>query len=234
MTTTEPQAGAGPSLSVQLVTALDATWRAIQARHPEVPDVAITMGSGTTGRRGSVKLGHFAARRWVRRTASESERADVEQHVHELEVGGEGLGRGGLATLETLLHEATHALAEVRKVPDTGDNGRYHNIKFASLARELGLDAANSGNKHGWNATSATKSTAELYAAQVEALDAAITVYRLPDPTSTPGSATSGRMLAAVCGCDKPRRFRIARGVLDLGAITCSVCRKQFTLEGDG
>jgi hypothetical protein len=55
-----------PALTIteKLVAALSGAWRAIQARHPEVPDVVLTLGSGTVGaRRGRVTLGHFAAGR---------------------------------------------------------------------------------------------------------------------------------------------------------------------------
>lgn len=55
----------GTSITERLVAALTATWRAIQDRHGDVPDVVLTLGSGTLGaRRGEVTLGHFAAGRW--------------------------------------------------------------------------------------------------------------------------------------------------------------------------
>ncbi len=58
-------ARAGTSITERLVAALTATWRAIQDRHANVPDVVLTLGSGTLGaRRGEVTLGHFAAGRW--------------------------------------------------------------------------------------------------------------------------------------------------------------------------
>jgi hypothetical protein len=66
----------------QLVGALAAAWRAIQARHAEVPDVVITVGSGTPGvKPGQVRFGHFAAARWQRGDTA----------LAGLFVGGEGL-----------------------------------------------------------------------------------------------------------------------------------------------
>jgi hypothetical protein len=44
----------------------------------------------------------------------------------EVFVGGEGLIRGAASVLETLLHEAAHALAYVRDIKDTSRQGRYH------------------------------------------------------------------------------------------------------------
>lgn len=226
--TTETQASAGPSVSERLVTALADTWRAIQARHPDLPEVVFVFGSGATGRRKTIKHGHFASRRWARREAGGGE----EKRVHEVLVGGEGLVRGPLGVLETALHEAGHVLAEVRGIDDTSMGGRYHNRKFAAVARELGLDVADNGGSNGWSGTSVPEATARLYAPQLEVLAGALSVYRLPDPGNEPGSAATGRMRAAVCGCARPRRFRIARGVLELGAITCGVCGEPFTLEG--
>ena len=55
----------GASITGRLVAALTAAWTAIQSRHPDVPDVVLTLGSGTLGaRRGEVRWGHFAAGRW--------------------------------------------------------------------------------------------------------------------------------------------------------------------------
>ena len=47
------------TISPRLVTALDRTWAAIQARHPDVPAVVIALGSGS-GNGLRLKLGHFA------------------------------------------------------------------------------------------------------------------------------------------------------------------------------
>jgi hypothetical protein len=63
MTSSTPTTGT--AMAEALVAALAETWRAIQNRHPDVPDVVLTVGSGTLGaRRGEVTLGHFAAGRW--------------------------------------------------------------------------------------------------------------------------------------------------------------------------
>jgi hypothetical protein len=65
MTTTEQTSPV--TIAEQLVGALTAAWRAIQARHPEVPDVVLTVGSGTIGvKPGQARFGHFAAACWQR------------------------------------------------------------------------------------------------------------------------------------------------------------------------
>jgi hypothetical protein len=240
MTATEAatQVAGESSISERLVAALADTWRAIQARHAGVPDVALVLGSGTTGRRRTTKLGHFASRRWVRtRPAGTGESVDDghqaagDEFVHELLVGAEGLVEGAVPVLCTLLHEAAHGLAEVRGIADTSGKGVYHNLKFRRLAEELGLVVTDVGGR-GWSHTTVPETTAALYAPQVEALTSAITAHRVPESTRRPGSPPAGRMLAAVCGCPTPRRFRIARATMELGGITCDRCHQPFTLTG--
>jgi hypothetical protein len=53
--------------------------------------------------------------------------------------GGEWFAEGAEHTLTTILHEAAHALADVRQVQDTSRQGKYHNRRFVQLAAELGL-----------------------------------------------------------------------------------------------
>lgn len=90
-------------VTVPLVTALEAIWLAIQQRHPDVPDVVLTLGAGSLGERaGHLRLGHFAANRWQH---GENER------LPELFVGGGRLQRRPVEILGTLLHEAAHAAA---------------------------------------------------------------------------------------------------------------------------
>ena len=55
-------------------------------------------------------------------------------------IAGECLAEGPSQTLQTMLHEAVHALAHVRGVKDTSRGGKYHNKReFVALAGELGL-----------------------------------------------------------------------------------------------
>ena len=52
-------------LASDLTVALEALWRAIQQRHPDVPPAVITVGSGQ-GPDGSMKKwGHYARSAWA-------------------------------------------------------------------------------------------------------------------------------------------------------------------------
>ena len=123
-----------------LVAALEHTWQTIRTRHPQVPEAVLVVASGAEGKR--LNLGHFAPHRWQ---VNGTDR-------HEVLVGGEGLQRGPVEVLGTLLHEAAHGLAQARGIQDTSRQGRYHNRRYATLAGELGLEVA-SVKPIGWSAT---------------------------------------------------------------------------------
>jgi len=226
--------------AADLVHAIQDTWEAIRDRHPDVPEVVVTLGAGSLGRRGALTLGHFAAARWVRN----------EDEVHELFVGGEGLARGAAEVLGTLLHEAAHGMATTRQIQDTSRQGRYHNAKFAAIAREVGIEVEHS-RELGWSTTTVPETTAEDYHEQVAALDAAIFAYRRiegglifgggttgttgsgsdngDDGAQQPKSKKNGHAL--VCGCG--RKIRASNAVHEAGPILCGLCDEPFTLPED-
>jgi hypothetical protein len=209
-----PSAGVSP----RLVTELDRAWSAIRSRHPDVPEVVIALGSGSDGRRGSLRLGHFAADRW--------ERGDG--RLPELFVGGEGLGRGAREVLGTLLHEAAHGVASTRDIVDTSRQGRWHNAKFRDLAAEVGIEVARVPSL-GWSQTTVPDATAAAYQAELQHLEAAITAFRHAEPRGRGGRASSNNGVSARCGCG--RRIRVAASVLALGPVTCGICGEDFTAD---
>jgi len=210
MTTARPTDGNAASV---LVAALEHTWMAIRARHPQVPEVVMAVASGSVGRRGDLKLGHFADRRWRVATAERPE----------LFVGGEGLAAGAVEVLGTLLHEAAHGLAATRGVQDTSRQGRYHNRRYAALAGELGLTVQRAGSR-GWTATQVPAETATVYDAVVDDLARALVLWRRAEHPG-PGKRASN-LLAAVCGCG--RRIRAARSTLAQAPVVCGRCGGPF------
>lgn len=226
--------------SADLVHAIEATWQAIRDRHPDVPDVVVTLGAGSLGHRGALVLGHFAPLRWQRG-------ADA---VHELFVGGEGLARGARAVLGTLLHEAAHGIASTRGVQDTSRQGRYHNGRFRGLAVEVGIEVEHS-KLLGWSTTTLPDHTADAYAEQVANLEAAIFAHRRiegggilgpgagPDngdgddqgangDDENPEPKTKKNGHALVCGCG--RKIRCSNAVHEAGPILCGLCNEPFSL----
>jgi hypothetical protein len=195
-----------------LVAALEHAWQVIRTRHPDVPAAVLVVASGSEGKR--LNLGHFAPHRWQ---VNGSDR-------HEVLVGGEGLHRGALEVLGTLLHEAAHGLAQTREVQDTSRGGRYHNRRYAHLARELGLEVA-SAKPIGWSATTVPQHTATAYAGQLEELQTALVLWRRQEHRIGTGSR-SRNLLAAVCGCG--RRIRVAKATLAEAPILCGTCQQPF------
>lgn len=228
------------TITERLVGTLTLAWRAIRAAHPDVPDVVLTLGSGTLGRRGGeTMLGHFAENRW---TTADGRR-------HELFVGGEGLALGAVCLMETLLHEAAHGVAAVRDIKDTSRQGRYHNRRYKALAEELGLRVTED-RSIGWSPTKLTPEAAEQYADVISDLQTAIRAYRVSEHATgqgTVGETADGaeagdhdqadeeapkkdtNLAVAQCAC--PRKIRVARSTLELAAITCQACGEQFGID---
>jgi hypothetical protein len=204
-----------------LVVAIECTWAAIQERHPDVPDVVLTLGNGSA-RSGQLTLGHFHDGKW----------ATGDTRLPELFVGGEGLARGPRAVLGTLLHEATHGVAAIRGIKDTSRQGRYHNTRFRDLATELGIRVERDP-RIGWSITSVPDVTAQHYGDQIAALDTAIKAHRLADVHGA-GRTTSNNGLVATCECEPPRKIRLSRTAYDAGAITCGACKADFTARDTG
>jgi hypothetical protein len=209
--TLKRQAGTGA-----LIAALEHGWRAIQRYHPDVPAAQVIVGQGSGHGRGLL-LGHLAPDRW-----QPVDQPDA--FIHELLIAGEGLTLGADDVFTTELHEAVHALAVARRIADTSRDGRYHNRHFKTLAEELGL-AVTRDSTQGWSETVLPAHTRARYADAVDAIAAAITAHRLPEP------AASGRNLAAaLCRCAVPRRIRVAPRTLAAGAITCELCGHRFAV----
>ncbi|WP_433593985.1 hypothetical protein [Nocardia sp. CA-145437] len=202
-----------------LVTALENVWAVIRSRHPDVPEVVLTVGAGSTG--GSdLTLGHFAPQRWVR--------GDYE--LHELFVGGEGLQRGGVDVFGTLLHEAAHGVAVTRAIKDTSRQGRWHNERYRALGVELGLALAHHP-KFGWSVTTVPDLTQQQYSEVLDELAFALVAYRRREPNRRGGRTSSNNGLSAACMCG--RKIRVSRTTLAAGPIYCGTCGGEFVTEGE-
>jgi hypothetical protein len=230
--TTTRRCGDGGGATGPLVLALEAAWETMRERHPAIAPAVIVVASGTMG--GSPRYGHFAAARW-RRAVDGGELAEIL-------VSGEGLERGAVPVLGTLLHEGAHALAHARGVKDTSRQGRWHNAKYRRFAEELGL-VLRQVDGIGWSGTVVPAETAAAYAEQLEAIAAAIVVYRRAENESGPGvvagiegggsegeSGTSSKGGGIECPCG--RRIRVARAVLEAGPISCGLCGGDFGVAG--
>lgn len=205
------------TVAAPLVAAIEEAWAAIRERHQDVPEVVVTLGSGSDAK--GMKLGHFAAQRWVR----------GEDELHELFVGGEGLAAGAASVLATLLHEAAHAAATARGIQDTSRQGRYHNQKFKTIAESFGLTIEHDA-RIGWSVTALPERTEAAYADTIAMLHQAITAHRRAEAVAVGGGRKSNNNGAsAECGC--ARKIRASLTVIEAGPILCGICGTEFTAD---
>jgi hypothetical protein len=172
----------------------------------------IIIASGSDGKQ--TRWGHYSHARW---------HVSNEEHA-EIMISGEGLRRSAREVLGTLLHEAAHALAAVRGIQDTSRQGRYHNARFAALARELGIEVTKDA-KIGWSVTTVPDHTADRYADDCALLHAVMILWRDVE-NLTPTAGRSTNLIAAVCSCD--RSIRVAASTLAEAPITCEACNSSF------
>lgn len=205
------------TVAAPLVAAIEEAWAAIRERHEDVPEVVVTSGSGSEAK--GMKLGHFAAQRWVR----------GDDELHELFVGGEGLAAGAASVLATLLHEAAHAAAQGRGVQDTSRQGRYHNQKFKAIAESFGLVIEHDA-RIGWSVTALPQRTETAYAETVAMLHQAITAHRRAEAVIIGGGRKSNNN-GADAECDCGRKIRASLTVLEAGPIICGICGGEFVAE---
>lgn len=229
----------------ELVQALEQVWAAIRERHPELPDVVIITGSGFQG--GASKWGHYGHQMWLNgRFIVDSDGNAERDRKPELFIAGERLGVGAAETVQTMLHEAVHALAAIRGVKDTSRQNRYHNKKFLEISHEVGLNYLEDkpDTTIGYSAVVLTDGTREEYAEVIDHLSEAIQLtMELPGwfvftggvgPLTRRGKATSPKratgMLKAECECG--RIIRVARTTFDLAGIECRECETLFEIHG--
>lgn len=244
--TTAPVAGQAGSA---VVTILERVWHLIRESNPELPDVVIVTGSAFIG---PPRWAHHRPGGWS------AKQEETGTRLAEMFVAGETLAKGATFTLETMLHEAGHALANARKITDTSRQGRWHNAKFRELCTELGLrwpEGKKCDSSIGYSDMLITDETKEHYAALLSDLDAAIHLTitgpgflatigedgdtgrggeRIPGGRhggKAKGSeGSSSNNLKATCGCVEPRIIRASRKVLAEGGIGCKCCGEDFRL----
>lgn len=160
--------------TLDMVAAVDAVIARAREINDGIPEVTVVLGATGVMRKGQ-KHGHYAPKSWVERV-EEGEAT----HYGELLLSGESLKRGGRETVGTVLHELAHAYADANEIKDTSNGNRYHNRRFKEIAEDFGL-TIEQADVVGWSMTSVPDATAELYATEISALDAAITQYRVPN-----------------------------------------------------
>jgi hypothetical protein len=196
----------------QTLAVLESAWAAIRRRHADLPLVAFTIGGSETTR------GHFHAETWADNAESGFTRSEVF-------LAGERLKDGPREVLATLLHEAAHALAHVRKIQDTSRGGRFHNGKFRDLGVELGLTVTQVKGI-GWSGTVLTDEAADTYRVVLDKL-AAVESFRRP-LTRAAATGRKNNNNGRVIQCPTcQRKARISVSALEVGPVVCWPCYEE-------
>lgn len=227
-----------PNNSTPVITSLNKAWAAIQRNHPGalnepgVPNVMIVTGRRRHKSEGTIRGQH----------CSDTWHLDGDdKRVAEVWISGERLAEGGAEVMQTLLHEAAHALAHARGIKDTSNKNRYHNGKFVTLAVELGLEGPDSsgGPALGYSNCTITKDTTEKYDYEIKQLDDACKNFVAPSMSSL---FPKVRRMQAKAFCECPegdneipwtKRLQRKYEATSLLPLLCAVCRQAFVPEDD-
>ena len=153
--------------SVVLIEALTRVWSRIRVHHPGVPGVMLL---AAPSQRGDLSvLGHFAPLRWRHKTRGDT-------GYHEVVVVAEHLDRSAADIVETLIHEAAHALNFERKVHDCS-RSQYHNREFKAAAEELGL-AVEQVPHYGFALTTLREDTRQRYDEDIKRIRPADRIWK--------------------------------------------------------
>lgn len=217
------------STTTHIVTVLNKAWDAIQRNHPDVPHVMIVTGRRRHKSESATRGSHCADQWHV---------DGREGRYAEVWVSGERLSEGGAAVMQTLIHEAAHALARVRSIKDTSNKNRYHNKEFVKLAEELGLEgpAESAGPAMGYSDCTITQKTTEAYDYEIKKLDEACKSF----VAHFPGDVKPPRKPQAKARCQCPegdneinwtKQFENKLQNTGLPPILCGICRQAFVPE---
>jgi hypothetical protein len=219
---------AAPPTGSRIIAVLEAAWSQIRVRHPHVPPVVVITGTGRESR-GYATLGHFGADRWQ---SSESDGGRLpELFIAGELLAGNGGHTGGRTVLKTLLHEAAHGLASARGIKDCSRQNRYHNTRFAALARELGLTSPDRPHPTlGWSMATLEDQAAAGWQDVIDAIDTARLphlgeLHTAPAPAA---SARAGTRFRVACACQPPRTLSITPKQYETAPLICGACHGPF------
>lgn len=226
------------------VAAVERAWGIVRSRVPDLPHVVVVLSAGLE--RHAVTWGHFVPEQWDTTGGTR----------HELMVSGECLSRGAPRVLQTVLHEATHALCYARGIKDTSRGGKYHNRRFVAVAETLGLEwpaGQSPDTTRGFSAMRLTEQARAEYAEALEVLERGRQAWRelvagfeVAEQPAEPGDAAAEPTAAprrprsrntrpkAVCACaDAP--VWASRRVLARATLLCRECGEVYRMaEPDG
>lgn len=147
-----------------------------------------------------------------------------EEQFHEIFLTAESFNRGAVATLGTLLHEASHAINNKAGIKDASREG-YHNKEFKKTAEALGLEIENAGGNIGWSKTIVPMECCERWAEELEKIEHALSLVALSGEEGKP-KGRNKNLIVAMCECEN--KIRLSQQVLDASRPMCQECETEF------
>jgi hypothetical protein len=149
--------------------------------------------------------------------------------------------------LVTLAHEGCHVFADANSIKDTSRNGSYHNLRFAEIALQIGLDVERDEQIGHCTPRLSAWARAE-YVDLVANLDRGLIIARrsasaepatetgergnaAPGGRLEPPTPTTSKYVFATCRCRTGRghvTIRVARGSWRPGLVRCGACDAMF------
>lgn len=217
--------------STPVIIALNRAWEAVRRNNPDLGTVMIVTGRRRHKSEAAIRGQHCRDTWHVH---------DMEERAAEVWVSGERLAEGGNEVMQTLLHEAAHELAKVRKLKDTSNKNRYHNKVFVRVAEELGLEgpSASGGPALGYSMCTIPSVTTEIYSKEIADLDEACKSFVAP-PLVTEEVKVKKPSVKAFCECPDENYItwskKLQKRADDTGLppMLCGLCRQAFTPEDD-
>lgn len=214
-----------------IIIALNKAWEAIRRNNPELGPVMIVTGRRRHKSEKSIRGQHCRDTWHVH---------DQEERAAEVWVSGERLAEGGREVMQTLLHEAAHELARIRKQKDASNKNRYHNKIFVKNAEELGLKgpATSGGPALGYSNCTITDDTAEVYGKEISDLDEACKTFVAPT-LDLEDLKVKKPSIKAYCECPDEnyvtwsKKLQKRSEELGLPPLLCGICRQAFTPQDD-
>ncbi|MFE9396797.1 hypothetical protein [Streptomyces flavidovirens] len=198
----------------RIIAAIETAWEVLKESHPELPEVYVIVDN--EGARHNVVI---------------PDRLEADMRL-EIPIHRDAITAGPRATLEAILHVATHALCQARGLSETSNRGMRHNKHFRDTALELGMKWPEGEPPHSTRGFSPVPLTPEAlagYAPLIQALGKSLdgVVLGVAEPAT---KGKSGSRITLQCECtNPPRTFQIGPRIAAIGGITCNVCGAEFT-----
>jgi len=197
----------------KIIQALENGLKEIQKNHKDVPNAVVNIEVY------SKSLGLFGTSSW----ASSNNMVALPS----ISICHDSLSFSAKDIFGVLIHEAAHGICNKRGIDDTSRQGRYHNQKFATVAKEIGLDVSQRCEKTGYGVTTISEESTHLYRKAIEELSRQLKVTPR-QIIKQPSVLTPFRRIRLYCNCSPPRMLQLKNSFYQEASLICGACESTF------